>query len=193
MKQRLFFAFLITSLSAYSQLSDNELRGLKSGRVADDTSFVYSLPYETGTSQLFVQGSNSKLSHKNELAYDFKMKPGTKICAARGGIVTDVRADSDKGGLKPENLSDGNYIYIQHNDGSIACYWHLQKDGVLVKEGDRVEKGEVIGYSGNTGYSAFPHLHFQVNDASGKEIVVRFATSKGNLYLRPGKLYRRPA
>lgn len=183
---------LLTPLFSFGQLTNKEVSGLKSGRIADDTSFVYTLPYKEGTTQLFIQGSNSKFSHKHELAYDFKMKTGTAVCASRGGVVTDVRADSDRGGLKEENLSDGNYIYIQHSDGSIACYWHLQQDGVLVKEGDTVQQGQVIGYSGNTGYSAFPHLHFQVADATGKQILVRFATRRGDIYLRPGKSYRRP-
>ncbi len=54
-------------------------------------------------------------------------------------------------------------------DGSIAYYWHLQKDGVLVNIGDTVQTGQWIGLSGNTGYSAFPHLHFEVQgyDAGG--------------------------
>ena len=60
----------------------------------------------------------SKMSHKGEKALDFKLKKGTKICAARAGIVTALRKDSDKGGLKPENMSDGNYITITHSDGS---------------------------------------------------------------------------
>jgi murein DD-endopeptidase MepM/ murein hydrolase activator NlpD len=183
---------LLTPCTSFGQLTNKEITGLKSGRASDDTSYVYSLPYKVGTSQLFVQGSNSRFSHKHELAYDFKMKTGTEVYAARGGVVTDLRKDSDRGGLKDENLSDGNYVYIEHSDGSIACYWHLQKDGVTVKEGELVEKGQLIGYSGNTGYSAFPHLHFQVMDANGKQILVRFATGKGNIYLRPGNSYRRP-
>ena len=100
---------------------------------------------------------------------DFKVKKETKICAARDGVVIAAREDSDKGGLKPENMSDGNYISIQTSDGSVAHYWHLKKDGVLVNVGDTVIEGQLIGFSGNTGYSAFPHLHFEVvgNDANG--------------------------
>ncbi len=70
-------------------------------------------------------------------------------------------------------------------------YWHLQKDGVLVNIGDTVKQGQLIGYSGNTGYTAFPHLHFQVYDATGKNIATRFETKKGITYLRPGKWYKR--
>ena len=177
-------------LTGAAQLSDREISDLKSGR-KDDTSFVYTLPFAPGKGFLLIQGSNSKLSHNNELAYDFKMKRGSKVCAARNGIVTSARSDSEEGGLKQENLSDGNYIIITHKDGSTAYYWHLNKDGVLKSIGDTVLQGELIAYSGNTGYSAFPHLHFQVIDSKGSQILVRFATKNGNRYLRPGRIYRR--
>jgi murein DD-endopeptidase MepM/ murein hydrolase activator NlpD len=187
----LLFSVLVFT-NAFAQLTDREIYDLKGGRVANDTSYVYWLPYESGKSYWFVQGANSKMSHRNELSYDFKMKEGSKICAARGGIVVSVRGDSNKGGLKQENLGDGNYIIIQHNDDSRAHYWHLQTDGIAVKEGDTVLKGQLIGFSGNTGYSAFPHLHFQVRDAQNREILVRFQTKKGIKYLRPAKWYKKP-
>ncbi|HYO21420.1 MAG TPA: M23 family metallopeptidase [Flavisolibacter sp.] len=192
MKLLYFVLLLIPAGNAAAQLTDSEILNLKSGLKKDDSSYVYSLPFVRGKSYLLVQGANSKMSHRNELSYDFKMKKGSKICAARGGVVIDARSDSDKGGLKKENLSDGNYIIVQHDDQSKAYYWHLQKDGVLVKAGDVVQKGQLIGYSGNTGYTAFPHLHFQVTDAFGKEILVRFQSQKGIRYLRPAKWYRKP-
>ncbi len=119
------------------------------------------------------------------------MKKGSKVCAARSGVVTAVKEDSDEGGLKDEYLSKGNHIIILHNDGSEAMYWHLQKNAVLVNTGDTVLQGSLIGYSGNTGYTAFPHLHFQVYDKEGKNIATRFYTKKGIIYLRPGKWYKR--
>ena len=69
-------------------------------------------------------------------------------------------------------------------------YWHLQKDGVLVSVGDTIIKGQWIGYSGNTGYTAFPYLHFQVQNKSGGDIATRFITNKGIIYLRPGKYHK---
>jgi hypothetical protein len=164
--------FLLTSILltfsslSFGQLTDSEIHDLKSGRLKNDTSYVYWLPFEEGKSFLLVQASNSHLSHKAELSHDFKMKTGNKICAAREGIVLSLKSDSDKGGLKEVNLGDGNYIIIQHQDGSVAKYWHLEKNGVSVQLGESVKKGQVIGTSGNTGYSAFPHLHFQVLDKS---------------------------
>lgn len=181
---------LIWSCSAAAQLSDAEIRNLKGGRVSPDNSYVYWLPFAKGEKKLLIQAYNSSMSHRNELSLDFKMKPGTPVCAARGGVVTEVKKDSDVGGLKDEYLSEGNHIIIQHADGSVAMYWHLQKDGALVNEGDTVKQGQHIGYSGNTGYSAFPHLHFQVQNKDGNDIATRFLTKKGIRYLRPGKWYR---
>ena len=124
-----------------------------------------------------------------------KVKIGTKVCAARDGVVIAAREDSDKGGLKDENLSDGNYISIKHIDGSVAHYWHLNTDGVFVKMGDSVQKGHLIGLSGNTGYSAFPHLHFEVmgydDHGNYRQLATRFETNKGVIYLRPAHFYKR--
>ena len=163
-------------------------------KTGHDSSFVYSLPFETGKNVFVVQGYESMFSHKGSKALDFKVKSGTKIFAARNGVVTGARGDSDKRGLKQENLADGNYIFIQHEDGSVAQYWHFRKHGVLVQVGDTVTNGQLIGYSGNTGYSAFPHLHFEVRgyDQNGNytDIPTRFYTQQGIIYLQPGKFYR---
>ena len=185
-------AIILTLLSVpcFAQLSNKQVLDLNSGRIPDDSSYVYWLPFVKGKSYLLVQGANSKMSHQNELSYDFKMKKGSKICASRDGIVVSARGDSENGGLKPENYSDGNYIIIRHSDSSEAYYWHLDKDGVYVKEGEYVAKGQIIGASGNTGYTAFPHLHFQVMDVKGRQILVRFNTKNGAAYLRPGNWYK---
>lgn len=190
MKYFLLIASCLFSFSSRAQLPDKEIRDLKGGRVVTDNSFVYWLPFAEGKKKLLIQAYNSSFSHKGELSLDFKMKEGTPIRAARAGVVTATKADSDKGGLKDEYLSEGNHIIIQHDDGSVAMYWHLKKDGVLVKEGDNVKQGQLIGYSGNTGYTAFPHLHFQVQDKNGNDIATRFLTRKGIRYLRPGRWYR---
>lgn len=190
MKNCILFLCFLVPFTSNAQLDNATIHNLKTGRIIDDKSYAYHLPYANGKRYLFVQGANSSFSHKGELSFDFKMKQGTTICAARDGIVIQTKEDSDKGGLKPEFLSEGNHIVIQHNDGSIAQYWHLQYNGVLVSEGDSVKAGQAIGKSGNTGYSAFPHLHFQVIDKNGKEILPRFATHKGKKYLRPGRWYK---
>jgi murein DD-endopeptidase MepM/ murein hydrolase activator NlpD len=190
---RFILLFLLLPLIGSSQ-DQYSVNDLKNGKFKEDSSYVYTLPFEHKKKVFLVQGYESMFSHKGEKALDFKVKTGTKVCAARDGIVTGVRKDSDKRGLKPGNLSDGNYITIEHSDGSVAWYWHFQKDGVLVNVGDSIKTGQQIGLSGNTGYSAFPHLHFEVqgHDAIGSytQLPTRFYTQKGIIYLRPGKFYR---
>ena len=190
----LFFFFSFLFVHCCIAQHDYSIRDLKSGKFIDDSSYIYSLPFENNKKIFLIQGYDSKMSHKDEYALDFKVKKKTKVCAARDGVVIGVRLDSDKGGLKPGNLSDGNYVSIRHHDGSIAHYWHLNKNGALVKIGDTITKGQVIGLSGNTGYSAFPHLHFEVigNDGKGnyKQLATRFTTNKGIVYLRPAHFYR---
>ena len=190
---RITALFLILPVATFSQ-EEYSTRDLKNGKFKTDSSFIYNLPFENKKKVFLVQAYESSFSHKEERALDFKVKNGTRICAARDGIVTSAREDSDKGGLKPENLSDGNYVTIKHDDGSVAHYWHLQKDGILVNIGDSVKAGQPIGLSGNSGYSAFPHLHFEVQGYDGNgnygQIPTRFYTDRGVIYLRPGKFYR---
>jgi len=191
-----FFVISISFFNVYCCLAQQQysIQDLKSGKFIEDSSYIYSLPFENSKKVFLIQAYDSKMSHKGEIALDFKVKKRTKVCAAREGVVTGARGDSDEGGLKPENMSDGNYISIKHDDGSVAHYWHLVKNGALVNVGDTVVKGQVIGLSGNTGYSAFPHLHFEVigYDGTGayKQLPTRFTTNKGIIYLRPGKFYK---
>src|SRR5258706_3687472 len=134
---RFTFLFCLFPFIAHSQ-EQYTVNDLKNGRFKDDSSYVYTLPFEHKKKVFLVQGYESMFSHKGERALDFKVRTGTKVCAARDGVVSSMRKDSDKKGLKPENLSDGNYITIQHSDGSVAWYWHFQKDGVLVNIGDSI-------------------------------------------------------
>lgn len=172
----------------------DELKRLQKGKVTEDTSYVYALPYEKGKKYCMLQGYFSPFTHKERAALDFKMKRGTKICAARDGVVVRLKEDGDRGGLKRKYRAYGNYVIIQHEDSSRAGYWHLQKDGVLVNVGDTVRKGQVIALSGKTGYSAIPHLHFLVwssdNRRQWRQVGTRFQTSKGVKYLRPLRKYK---
>lgn len=194
---RLIFIILLTStmFSACSGSKNSqrrEFRFLQKGKLKDDTSYVYWLPYEEGTTHRVVQGYYSSYSHKNRAAIDFKMKQGSNVYAARDGIVVRVVEDNDKGGLNKADHKLANLIVIQHSDGSRAGYWHLQKNGALVNVGDTIKKGQLIALSGNTGYTAFPHLHFiawRLGGGAWQTIGTRFLTNKGIKYLRPFQKY----
>jgi murein DD-endopeptidase MepM/ murein hydrolase activator NlpD len=185
---------VLTSCSVSNNPLRKEVKLLQKGKIKDDTSYIYMLPFEDSKAHLLVQGYFGKFSHKERAALDFKMKIGTKILAARDGIVTRVKEDGTKGGAKREFRSEGNNIIIQHGDNSRSGYWHIQKDGALVNVGDSVKKGQVIALSGNTGYTAFPHLHFIVwrSDARGQwqQVATRFQTSKGIKYPKAWRWFR---
>jgi murein DD-endopeptidase MepM/ murein hydrolase activator NlpD len=170
-----------------------QVKLLQKGIIKDDSSYVYSLPFEEGKTYRLMQGYFGPFSHKERAALDFNMKRGTKVCAARDGVVVRVKEDGDRGGWAKKYRPYGNHIVIQHKDGSRAGYWHLQKDGAMVNVGDTVKKGQVIGLSGKTGYAFHPHLHFIVWKSANntlQQIGTRFKTSKGIKYLRPLKRYR---
>lgn len=187
------FIILLSSCVATNSPQRKLAKGLQKGRIHDDSSYVYALPYETGTAHLVVQGYYSAYSHKNRAAIDFKMKRGTKILAARNGVVVRLKEDSNKGGLNKKYRQYGNLVIVQHDDGTRAGYWHLQQDGVLVNVGDTVRQGQAIALSGKTGYAAMPHLHFLVwanKDGQWQQIPTRFYTASGNKYLRPFRTYK---
>lgn len=150
-----------------------------------DDSYIYKLPYKTGTSQKVSQGFNGKFSHFNNSQYavDFKMKEGTAVYAARDGIVVRTKSDSSSGGASRSFEKHTNEIIIEHVDGTLATYAHLKQNGVLVEVGEKIKRAQLIGYSGNTGYTKGPHLHFVVYKATDgknrKSFPIKFMSACG--------------
>lgn len=83
------------------------------------------------------------------------------IVAHSDGVVVQV-IDNCNGNTPNNSNNPGNMVKIDHNNGYFTRYLHLAYGTVKVKAGDRVKKGQVIGYMGNTGYSFGGHLHFEV-------------------------------
>jgi len=129
-----------------------------------DDEFTYLIPFAHGEKRRLSQGFSGDFSHfgENEYAVDFEMPVGTPIYAARGGLVAEVKEDSRIGGASASYSDDANYVLVMHEDGSFAHYVHLRYGGAAVEPGDRVLEADLIGYSGNTGRSSGPHLHFDV-------------------------------
>jgi len=102
--------------------------------------------------------SNTYTQHKNRTpasklpGTDVAMPVGTPIYAATAGLI--VEAD------KVDNSASGKWVKVRGAKGVETYYLHLSK--VLAKKGQRVAAGSLIGYSGSTGASTGPHLHFSL-------------------------------
>jgi murein DD-endopeptidase MepM/ murein hydrolase activator NlpD len=81
---------------------------------------------------------------------DISARPGTPVIAPAGGVISYSRFN---GGY-------GKFLKLNHGYGYITHYGHLSK--AVVKVGQKVKRGEIIGYVGNTGLSTGPHLHYEV-------------------------------
>ncbi len=167
-------------------------------RAEHDDGHRYLLPFAHGEKYRVTQGYHGDATHQGEHAYavDFDMPEGTPVHAARGGIVVETRADATEGGRagRFREEDDGNYILIAHDDGTFASYAHLRHGGVAVEVGDTVSAGDHIGYSGNTGYSSGPHLHFDVRkptrDGELRTVPTRFRSVDGAVdTLEEGRFY----
>jgi murein DD-endopeptidase MepM/ murein hydrolase activator NlpD len=128
---------------------------------------LYRLPFRDGEAYAITQAHGGRLtSHNNRenlYAIDFAMPKGSAVVAARSGVVIDVTLRHQEGGFDPSFLDKANTIAVAHDDGTVAEYAHLSPGPEFVKAGQRVSAGDMLGYSGNTGYSSGPHLHFIVS------------------------------
>ena len=90
---------------------------------------------------------------------------------SKAGHRQRLRERFTKGGpdaVQYANLA--NLVRILHDDGTFAVYAHLNRNSIRVQPGDRVEAGEYIADSGNSGFSSGPHLHFAVERNMGMRI-----------------------
>ena len=131
---------------------------------------------------------NTKFSTQNPQIYgghghtgvDFAANTGTRILAARGGVVLGT-GNTD---ATCPNASFGKWVFIKHDNGLSTLYAHLSV--ISVSKGQAVGQSDVVGYSGSTGYATGPHLHFGVYASSGSEIASFPSSScKGKTYTMP--------
>ena len=97
-------------------------------------------------------------TRKLHTGMDFSAKSGTPIYATGDGKVSKVRRS---------RRGYGNHVVIDHGYGYKTLYAHMQK--YIIRKGQKVKRGEVIGYVGSTGTSVAPHLHYEVHK-DGKKI-----------------------
>jgi len=120
------------------------------------TQYFGNTSFATANPQLYQGGTHNGV--------DFRASEGTEILASSGGVIRGV-GDTDR---VCKNASYGKWILIDHGNGLSTLYAHLSL--IKVSSGQKVERGQLIGYSGNTGSSTGPHLHFTVYATAGVNI-----------------------
>jgi murein DD-endopeptidase MepM/ murein hydrolase activator NlpD len=175
-------------------LSTEELSFTEIG-VTHDESATYRLPYDPRQPRLLASGVGGGPSHSgpDRYSYDFIMPRGTRVLAARKGSVVRTLDGYHGGGTEDRFKQRANAVLVLHSDGTYAEYGHLSP-GVIASPGDDVAVGTLLGYSGNTGYSGGPHLHFSVRArdtaTTSRTVPIRFVDSSGaTLPLVPGNRY----
>lgn len=116
-----------------------------------------------GTTEFSRSGAYSGKGHNG---VDFRASVGSEVLAATAGTVRGI-GDTD---TACRRASYGRWVLIDHDNNLSTLYAHLSL--IKVSPGQRVERGDVIGYSGQTGYATGPHLHFSVFIKDAVEIGV---------------------
>jgi len=154
----------------------------------DPAESEYVLPFPVGERYVVRQSyCFERGGHSIQLAYDFAMPIGADVVAARAGEVVETFEDAPNGQTGPNN-----YVFILHDDGTVAMYAHLTQHGVDVEVGQRVAAGQRIGTSGSSGLGLenTPHLHFGVYrswpNADGDDVAVNFSNADGPLDMLGG-------
>lgn len=128
-----------------------------------DDDWHYRMPFGGTQHHVLSQGVGGRFSHTGPAkhSFDFGMPWGTPVLAARAGRVVSVRDGNIASGARRVFYDKANAVEVAHADGTIAVYAHL-RHGAVVDVGEHVETGQLIGLSGDSGFSTGPHLHFMV-------------------------------
>ncbi len=111
---------------------------------------------------------------------DFRASVGTPVKSVYSGVVEGV-GDTDTDCPK---ASFGKWVFIRHSNGLSSTYGHLSV--ISVKEGQKIKTGDIIGLSGNTGYSTGPHLHLSVYASDGVSVQTKPSLScAGKIFTQP--------
>ncbi|MFP9099063.1 M23 family metallopeptidase [Flavobacterium sp. RHBU_24] len=156
------------------------------------------LPFAKGAAYNVIQAYDGSYSHNekySKYAIDFALKAGDTVCAADGGVVVGVIKEYKHGGAHKKWAGYANYITLYHpHSGLYTQYVHLKYNGVLVKIGDTVTRGQSIGLSGKTGWTDVAHLHFNALIAVPRGLVsvpVKFTGGIEGAALKEGNVVKK--
>jgi len=153
------------------------------------------LPFPVDKKYKILQGNNTNFTHDSDwsrFALDFNLKTNDTICSATDGFVVGVVDKYKYSGKGVEWKPFANFLTIyEPNSGVFTQYVHLVENGSLVKIGDKVNRGQKIALSGNTGQSTEEHLHFSSlvpanNDDGLKSIPIEFVGGIKAIKLKKG-------
>ncbi len=126
--------------------------------------WIWPCPFSRVISSNF--GKRNYASSPLHKGIDIACPIGTPIYAAKSGRIYSYcnKYGNDEKVWSGGMSSFGNYVSIKHDDGSFSIYAHLSNFGMVTM--GRVDQGQIIGYSGDSGSSSGPHLHFQARSTS---------------------------
>lgn len=137
----------------------------------------------------FASANPQVYKNRGHNGIDLRAAPGTPVLsAANGSVMATGNTDTVRG-----CYSYGKWILVRHYNGLATLYAHLSL--IRISPGQDVSEGELIGYSGNTGYATGPHLHFTVYASQGVR-VERFTNSvnckNADIPIAPTEAYLNP-
>lgn len=118
--------------------------------------------YKNKISQIFKAGIHNGIDIIGETGAKGNTGAVDYIVAHSDGIVVSVEKNINWTNMKSNSY--GNYVKIKHDNNYYTLYAHLKYGSVKVNKGDKVVKGQVLGYMGNTGKSNGAHLHFEIRN-----------------------------
>ena len=148
---------LVTLSTAHESLAQSSSSAPSDVKSEPEVDVPFGCGYAFPVSQTHNTGSHLQ---NDVWAWDFRMPEGTPVVAARDGVVRMARGDSTEGGCDPRFAPSANYVVLDHGEGTETQYLHFS--AVVVHLGDRVKAGDLLGFSGKTGWACGAHLHFKV-------------------------------
>lgn len=160
----------------YVTLEKKELEEIVEARLTEELKFQYgAYKLSSGGQQVYAPVMQEDWTNLISSPYGERIHPITKVRTTHKGVDIAVPTGTKlysavTGTVTVSKYSDsaGNYVTVKTDSGWTVTFMHMDSRAVAV--GDRIEQGDFVGLSGNTGNSTGPHLHLQVENEEGKTV-----------------------
>lgn len=141
---------------------------------------------------IFLDGEGKSHQGGGDKTEDYYIWGKPVLAAELGRVVAAVDGLPDNPPYQSwdEKALSGNYVIIDHGHGEFSEYSHFQKGSIVVKVGQTVGRGEVLGLAGNSGYAYEPHIHFQLQGSPDTQAITLPARFAVFYELFRGRVYR---